>query len=215
MTRRQWTGLAGVLFGALMLAGILTSGTTPDSSGAGAVDRYTKHWSDSGQQDRAVIGSIVLLYAWVLLACFAAGLRQLLLALAESPLRSIVHGTGTAAAALFAVGGVMVNGAGVAAAESSGYQVDGNDALLLESVGYYVLTAGMMMGATMAVAFSVANRGARLVPAWTVVLTGLMAVVGLGAIFLAWAGFMLLPAWAVVMGLCLLLTRGPQAPASS
>jgi succinate dehydrogenase/fumarate reductase cytochrome b subunit len=215
MNRRQWTGLAGVLFGVVMLIGLLSSGTTPDSDGGGAVDRYTKYWSDSDNQSKAAVGSFILLYAWVLLACFAAGLRHLLQGLGDSALRSVVHGAGTASAALFAVGAALVNAVGLAGKESSGFKVDGNDAILLEDVSYYVLTAAVMMAAAMAVAFALANRSARLLPAWTIVLSALLAIAGLGALYTAWLGFMLLPIWAIVVGGLLLATRGADEPATA
>ena len=207
MTRRQWTGLAGVLFGIVMLVGVFISGTTPDSTGSGAAERYTKYWSDSGHQDKASIAAIIHTYAWVLLVVFAAGLRSLLNVLDDGVERFVVLAAGTASAALFGVGAALVNAPGVAAAETS-YKADGNQALLLESVGYYALTAGMMMAAAMAVAFSLANRRGRIVPQWTLVLSALLGLAGLGSIFSAWVGFMLLPLWAVVMGGLLLLTRG-------
>ncbi|MCU1672198.1 MAG: hypothetical protein JWN77_311 [Frankiales bacterium] len=214
MTRRQWTGAVAIGFGVVMFVGVLLSGTTPDNGGSGAVDRYTKYWSDDGHQTRALTGTIVLTYAWVLLAVLAALLRHLLGGQDGGPHRAVVLAAGTAAAALFGVGSVLVNGSGVAAAQASGYRVDGNDAMFLESTGYVVLTTAMMMAAAMALAFSLANRRARLVPAWTLVLTGLLVLVGLGNIATAWAGFMVLPLWAVVTGACLLLGR-ESAPAAS
>jgi hypothetical protein len=215
MTRRQWTGLAGVLFGIAMLAGLFTSGTTPDSDGAGAVERYTTYWSDGGHQDRATFGVFILVYAWVLLACFVAGLRHLLQGLGDSALRSVVHGTGTAAAALLAVGATLVNGVGLAGSESSGFKVDGNLAILFEDVSYWVLSAGIMMAAAMAVAFALANRRARLVPAWSMVFSVILGLAGLGGGFTAWLGFLALPIWAIVVGVLLLATRGSDMTADA
>ncbi len=169
MSRRQWIGLAGVLFGAVMLAGMFTSGTTPDSTGSGAGERYQEYWSDSGNQDRASIGAMLLTYACVALASFAAGLRWLLRRHDDSPLPSLVLGAGAAAAALLGVGSVLVNSPGVAAAEN-GYQVDGNAALHLEAVGYYVLATGIMLAGTMAVAAALSNRRVHLLPGWTAAL---------------------------------------------
>jgi hypothetical protein len=77
-----------------------------------------------------------------------------------------------------------------------------------------VFTAGLRQ-LLMAVAFTLANRRARLVPQWTTVLTGLLALVGVGSVFAAWIGFMLLPLWAVVMGACLLLTRAGAEPVAA
>lgn len=215
MTRRQWTGLAGVLFGALMITGIVSSGTTPDT-GAGAVERYTEYWSDGGHQDRAVLGSILLTYACVMLVLFSAGLRSLLARVDDSGLPSAVLGAGAASAATFAVGAMLLNGVGIAAAETDdGYKVDGNHALLTESIGYYTVSTAMMLAAAMAVAFSVANRTARVAPQWTMVLSVLLGLVGLGSIFAAWVGFMLLPIWSVVMGVCLLVARRADEPATT
>ena len=207
MTRRQWTGLAGVLFGVSMLIGLFSSGTTPDSDGSNAVSNYTKYWSDSEHQGRANLGVAVLLYSWVLLACFVAGLRHLLQGLGDSALRSVVHGAGTASAALLAVGAALVNGVGLAGNESSGFKVDGNVAILFEDISYYVLAAGIMMAAAMAVAFALANRSARLVPAWSIVFSVILGLAGLGGAFTAWLGFLALPVWAIVVGGLLLLTR--------
>lgn len=211
MSRRQWVGLAGVLFGAVMLTGIFLSGTTPDSTGSGAVDRYTEYWADGDNSDRAAWGSVVLTYAVPLLLCFAAGLSRLLRRSDDGPLPSLVLGAGGAAAALFATGGALMNGVGIAAAES-GYRADGNDGLLLEAVGYYTLTAAMMCAGTMAVAAALSNRSARLLPAWTLVLAALLGLTALGSIFTAWIGFMLLPVWAIVVGICLLAGRQSHSP---
>jgi asparagine N-glycosylation enzyme membrane subunit Stt3 len=68
-----------------------------------------------------------------------------------------------------------------------------------------------MAAAVMAVAFSLSNRRARVVPQWTLVLSALLAIAGLGSIFTAWIGFMVLPLWGVVMGVCLLATKDPVA----
>lgn len=213
MSRRQWTGLGALLFGAVMLIGVFTSGSTPDSTGTGAVARYTDYWKSTDHQDKAALGSIILTYACVLLVAMAAGLRQLLAATDDGPLPALVLSAGTMAAALLGVGGALMNGVGLAGAES-GYQADGNHGLLLEGVGYYTLAAAMMAGAAMAVAVSLSNRRARVLPQWTMALTGLFALAALGSIFTAWIGFMLLPVWAIVTGICL-LALPDRAPATA
>lgn len=213
MTRRQWTGLAGVLFGVLMVAGVFISGATPNSTGSGAVDRYTEYWSDKGNQDKASYGSIVMTYACVLLVCFAAALSRLLRARDDGPLPSLVLGAGAGAGALIGIGGPLVNGAGLAAAET-GYKADGNMALMLESVGYYALTAGIMLAAAMAVAAALSNRRAAVLPGWTLFLAGLLGLVALGSIFTAWIGFLLFPIWAIVVGAVLLATRDGEPAAT-
>src|SRR5687768_11572676 len=99
MTRRQWTGLAGLLFAAAMIAGVAIAGTTPDT-GAGAAERYTEYWSKGSNQDKAATSGIVLTYATVLLVCFVAGLRHLLRRADDGPLPGLVGAAGTAGAAL-------------------------------------------------------------------------------------------------------------------
>lgn len=208
MSRRQWIGLAGVLFGIAMFAGITMSGTTPDSGGSGAAERYQEYWADSGHADRAAYGTMVLTYATALLVLLSSGLAWLVRRLDDGPLPMAVLAGGAASAAGFGAGAALLNGPGNAAAES-GYEPDGGSALLVEAIGYYTTTAAVMAAAVMAVAFSLSNRRARVVPQWTMVLTALLALAGLGSIFTAWIGFMVLPLWAVVMGVCLLATKEP------
>lgn len=206
MTRRQWIGLAGVLFGIAMFLGIIMSGTTPDREGSEAARLYQEYWADTDNADAASRGSMTLTYASVLLALFAAGLSWLVRRSDDGPLPSAVLATGAASAAAFGAGSALINGVGISVAEG-GYEADGAAAMLMESIGYYAVTAAVMAAAAMAVAFSVSNRHARVVPQWTLVLTVLLALAGLGSIFTAWVGFMLLPLWSVVVGVCLVATK--------
>lgn len=210
MSRRQWIGLAAVLFGITMFVGIVISGTTPDRDVADASGAYQSFWEDGGHQDRASIGTVLLTYAVPLLLAMAAGLRWLLGRRDEGPLPGLVLAAGAAAAALLGVGAALINGAGIAGAEG-GYPVDGSQALLTESLGYYTVTASMMAAAAMVVAVSLSNRTAGVLPGWTIVLTGLLVLAGLGSIFTAWIGFMLLPLWSVVVGICLLVRKDSVA----
>lgn len=213
MSRRQWTGLGAIMFGAVMLIGVLTSGSTPESTDAGAVARYTDYWKSIDNQDKAALGSIILTYACVLLVALAAGLRHLLAAADDGPLPGLVLGAGAMSAGLLGVGSALMNGVGVAGAET-GYEADGNHGLLVESIGYYTLTSAMMAAAAMAVAVGLSNRRARVLPQWTIALAVLLGLAALGNIFTAWIGFMLLPAWAAVVGICLLALRD-SAPATA
>lgn len=206
MSRRQWIGLAGVLFGVVLFVAITTSGTTPDSGGSGAAERYQDFWADKGHSDAASRGSMMLTYATALLLLLTAGLSWLVRRLDDGPLPVVVLAGGIASSAGFGAAAALLNGAGNAAAES-GYEPDGGSALLVEAIGYYTATAAVMAAAVMAVAFSLSNRRARVVPQWTLVVSVLLGLAGLGSIFTAWLGFMLLPLWGVVMGACLLATK--------
>ena len=210
MSRRRWIGLAGLLFGVVMFVGIIISGTTPDRDGSDAVALYESFWRDTGHQDAASLGSVLLTYATVLLVALAAGLRWLLARVDTGPLPAVVLAAGTASAALLGAGAALINGAGLAAAEG-GYEPAGGDALLVESIGYYTVTASIMCAAAMAVAVSLSNRSARTLPQWTAVLTVLVALAALGSIYTAWIAFMVLPLWSVVVGGCLLATADEVA----
>lgn len=211
MTRQRWTGVAAIGFGVLMFVGILISGSTPDRDAADAAEKYAEYWQQSENQDNASRGAMLLIYAWALMVCFAAGLRHLLRRGGDDgPLPSLALAAGTASAALFGAGGMLINGAGLAGAEG-GYTADGGAAMLTESVGYYTVTAAMALAAVMAVAASMSNRRARVLPQWTLALTVLVAIAGAGSIFTAWMGFMLLPIWSVVVGLVLVMTRAADA----
>lgn len=193
-----------------MLAGVLMSGSTPESGGAGAAERYAQFWADDDNQAGAWRGSVTLTYAVPLLLAFTASLSRLLRRGDDGPLPSLVLAAGATAAALLGVGQALVNGAGHAAKES-GYVSNGQDALLLEAVGYFTLVPSIMCAAVMAVAVSVSNRTGRVLPSWTAVLSGLLGLAALGSIFTAWAGFMLLPLWSVVVGATLLVQRNRTA----
>lgn len=207
MSRRQWTGVAGVLFGVLMFVGIVSSGSTPDRDLSNAAEAYAEYWADSGHQDAASRGSLILIYAWAMLVCFAAGLRHLLRRGGDDgPLPALTLAAGTACAATFGVAGMLINGVGLAGAEG-GYTADGDAAMLVESIGYYTASAAMMLAAVTVVSASVANRRARVLPQWTIALTVLVAIAGAGTIFTAWLGFMLLPLWSVVVGIVLLVVK--------
>lgn len=206
MSRRQWIGSAGVLFGVVLFVGIVSSGTTPDRDGSDAAELYQAFWADEGNSDAASRGSMMLSYATVLLVLLSAGLHWLLRQADDGPLPAVVLGGGIASAAGFGAGAALLNGAGNAAAEG-GYEPDGGSALLVESIGYYTATTAVMAAAAMAVAFSLSNRRARVVPQWTIVLSALLGLAGLGSIFTAWVGFMVLPLWGVVIGICLLATK--------
>ena len=207
MTRRKWTGVAGVLFGVLMLVGILISGETPDRDASNAVEQYAQHWADGSNQDDASRGAMLLMYATALLVCFSAGLRHLLRRGGnDGPLPSLALAAGTASAAAFAVGAMLINGAGIAAAEG-GYTPTGDAAMLVESIGYYAVSAAVMLAAVSVVAVGIANRQARVLPQWTIALTVLVAIAGAGNIYTAWLGFMLVPLWSVVVGIVLLVVR--------
>lgn len=206
MTRRQWIGLAGVLFGVVFFVGVASSGTTPDREGSGAAELYQAYWADDDHADAAWRGSMILTYATGLMLLLSAGLSWLLRRADDGPLPGVVLAAGAASSAGFAVASALLNGAGVAAGEG-GYDADGSSALLVESIGYFTATAAVMAAALMAAAVSLSNRRARIVPQWTAVVSVLLLLAALGSVYTAWAGFMLMPLWAVLVGICLLVVK--------
>ncbi|HVE98897.1 MAG TPA: hypothetical protein VNA12_06935 [Mycobacteriales bacterium] len=207
MSRRRWVGAAAIAFGILMFVGIVISGSTPDRDASDAAQKYAEYWQDGAHQDNASRGALLLMYAFALQVCLAAGLRHLLRQTGDDgPLPTLVAAAGSASAALFAAGGMLINGVGLAGAEG-GYTPDGDAAMLTESIGYYTVTAAMLLAGVMVLATSISNRRARVLPQWTIALSVLVGIAGAGTIFTAWLGFMLLPLWAVVVGIVLLVVR--------
>jgi hypothetical protein len=217
MTRTRWTGLAGLLFGIALFGSIITAGTTPDSDGAGAADRYANYWNNDSHRTRAVIAAMMFSYVFVVGIAFAAGLRDRLRSVDSGPLPSLVLAAGTAANVLLMAGATLGMIIGITAKDSSGFKVDGSTALLFDSTGYGLLAAGIMAAGAMTVVTGIVTLRTRVLPAWTAWLGFLVGLAGLGSYFTAWVDFMLLPLWAAVVGVVLLLRSdatvdGPGAP---
>jgi hypothetical protein len=218
MTRNRWTGLAGLLFGAVLFGSIFTAGTTPDSDGAGAAERYANYWSSDAHRTRALIAAMMFSYVFVLGIAFAAGLRDRLRSVDSGPLPSLVLAAGTAANVLLMAGAMLGMVIGITAKESSGFKVDGSTALLFDSAGYGMLAAGIMAAAVMTVVTGIVTLRTRVLPTWTAWLGFLVGLAALGNYFTAWIDFILLPLWSAVVGLVLLLrSDGPSSaePAQS
>jgi hypothetical protein len=205
MTRTRWTGLAGVLFGIVLFVGGALAGSTPDSSGSGAPDRYLKYWTNSDHQDKAWIATLILSYISVLLVAFAAGLRDRLRAVDAGPLPSFVLASGAVSAALLVAGAMASLTVGATASEAESLKVDGSIALMFDHLGYGILAPGLMAGAAMAVAVGIVTLRTRVLPVWTAYLGFLIGLGGLGSYFSAWTGFFVLPLWSVVIGIVLLM----------
>jgi hypothetical protein len=207
MSRNRWTGLAGILFGALFLFAGIFSGTTPDTDGAEAAQKYADHFNDTSTQSHNTVSAFVLTYAFLLLVCFAAGLRQRLRAVDTGPLPALVLGLGATAAALLLVGGETSFAVGAAADQTTAFKVDGNLAILLDGLGYQILAPGLMAAAAMAVVVGILTLRTRVLPVWTAWLGFLLGLTAVGSYFSAWAGFIGLPVWSVVVGLVLVLAK--------
>lgn len=210
MSRRQWIGASGIVFGILFFTGVFVAGETPDAEGSGAAARYAEHWANTDNQDKASLSGIILIFSVGALICFASGIAHLLRARDDGPLPGLVLAAGAAAAALFGSGAALINGVGLAAAET-GYQPDGGAALLVESIGYYVLVAAATAIAVMVTAIGISNRRSRVLPQWTAILSGLLVLAAAGSIYTAWASFMILPLWAAVIGIVLLVSKAGAA----
>ena len=211
MSRSRWTGLAGILFGALFLFAGIFSGTTPDTDGAEAAQKYADHFNDTSTQNHNTVSAFVLTYAFLLLVCFAAGLRQRLRAVDAGPLPALALGLGVAAAAALLVGGETSFAVGTAADQAESFKVDGNLAMLLDGLGYQVLAAGLMAGAAMAVVVGILTLRTRVLPVWTAWLGFLLGLTAVGSYFTAWTGFIGLPLWSVVVGLALVMAKDEPA----
>jgi hypothetical protein len=209
MTRTRWTGLAGLLFGAMFFFAGFFAGTTPDTDGSNAVQKYADHFNDSSNQSHNTISAFVLTYAFVLLVCFAAGLRHRLRAVDSGPLPGLVLGLGAAAATALLIGGETSFAMGTTADQASSFKVDGNLAMLLDNLGYQILAPGIMAAAAMAVVVGILTLRTRALPVWTAWLGFLLGLCAVGSYFSAWTGFIGLPLWSVAVGVVLLLQPDP------
>jgi hypothetical protein len=215
MSRSRWTGLAGILFGALFFFAGVFSGTTPDTDGSEAVQKYADHFNDTSTQSHNTISAFVLSYAFLLLVCFALGLRQRLRAVDGGPLPGLVAGLGATAAALLLVGGQLSFAMGLTADQAESFKVDGNLAMLLDGLGYQILAPGLMAAAAMAVVVGILTLRTRALPVWTAWLGFLLGLTAVGSYFSAWVGFIGLPLWSVAVGLVLVLANDEAPPVAT
>lgn len=215
MTRTRWTGLAGILFAIVLFVSGGLAGSTPDSSDAGAADRYLKYWTSGNHAHHATWAAFLLAYVGVLLVLFAAGLRDRLRTVDTGPLPSAVLAAGTVAAVLLVAGAQVTVAVGSASADTKSFKVDGNSALLFDHLGYHLAAPGLMAAAAMAVLVALVTLRTRVLPVWTAYLGLLLGLGGLGSFFTAWTGFFLLPLWSVLIGIVLLLRRDADAVATA
>jgi hypothetical protein len=215
VTRTRWTGLAGLLFGLVFFAINVFGPSTPDAQGANAATKFADYWNNDGHQTKAIVGILLVSYAVLLLVAFSAGLRDRLRSLDAGPLPSYVLAAGTAAAALMAAGAAASFSVGFAASDASALKVDGGLALTLDDAGYVMLTAGLMLAGSMAVAVGIVTLRTKAFPVWTAWLGFLLGLAVAGSLFTAWIAFLGLPIWSVAMGIVLLLRNDAAEPAAA
>lgn len=211
MTRSRWTGLAGLLFGILFACIDMFGPSTPDTSDPHAVTQFASYWSDHDHQIKSRIGTLLLTYACILFIAFSAGLRDRLRTVDPGPLPSYVLAAGTAVGVLLAAGGTAAFAIGLAGADISSFKVDGALAVVLDDIGYVLLTTGMMAAGSMAVVTGIVSRRTKVLPGWTAWIGFLLGLTAAGSIFTAWLGFFGLSVWVVAVSIAMLM-RGDVAP---
>src|SRR5689334_23379738 len=206
----KWGALAGILFGVLLVAGLLLATNTPDTSESDA--RIIDWYNDSGNQAMAVIGAyLMVLGSLCALVFVTVGLGPRLQAASRNEtdraLASLLLPVGIAMALCLMLG-VMAVVAPAAQAMFDGIPVDPGVARFLPSVGYgSIMVAGALSGSALMAITSIHALRTGSLPTWFGWLGILRAPVVLGAIVcLPMAA---LPIWAVVGGVVLMMKSSP------
>ena len=214
MTRTRWTGLAGLLFAIGFALTVKYAGSTPDTGGSDAAQKYADYWKDTTHQSHAVWAAFLLSYSFLLLIAFVVGLRDRLRTVDSGPWPAFVLAAGVTAAALLLVGGQIGLAIGVTADQAKAFKVDGSTAMLFDNAAYQVMAPAFMAAAVMAVFVGLVTLRTRVLPVWTAWLGFLLGLTAVGSFFTAWIGFVGFPLWAAVIGIVLLLQKD-DAPAAA
>jgi hypothetical protein len=207
----RWAPLTGVGFVILWIVGMLTTlSDSPDFVSEPA--EYVKYYAD--HKSSIILGSVVFLWAFLLLLWFLGSLRQRL-ADAEGG-QARVASIGFAGGAI----GVALGLAAIAAMVLPALRLDNDQKLTVETATTMQDLSSALFGFAApigfaALLFAVTVLGLRVgaVPKWWAWISALLGVV-MVIPFISWAGaFFLFPLWVLVMSI--LLLRSERVPAPS
>ncbi|MER5464159.1 hypothetical protein ABT010_26420 [Streptomyces sp. NPDC002668] len=213
--RDLWSGIAGLVAGALLIAGQALWMGTPDTRGSGALRRVFFYYIDDSNQGLSEATALVLLVSGLLFLFFVVALARL----AGNRSHLVLVG-GTAFTALLMVGAVAGNIFGITANHSAAFPVLPETALLaflLLNVAYGAMIAAMAGAAVMLFALWRAGQQTRTIPAWLGWAGFVVAVVSLAGPLTAWLTPLLLGVWSLGGGVVLImnarLERAAETPA--
>ncbi|NUK88400.1 hypothetical protein [Streptomyces lunaelactis] len=201
--RDLWPGIAGLLAGALLIAGHALWLGTPDTEGSGALRRAFFYYVDDGNQDVAEATALILLVSGLLFLFFLVALSRL----AGNRSHLVLVG-GTVFTAFLMVGALAGNIFAITVSHSESFPVVPETALisiLLLNVAYGAMIASMAGAAVMLFGLWRAGQETGAIPAWLGWAGFAVAVVSLAGPFTAWLTPLLLGVWALGAGVVLIM----------
>jgi hypothetical protein len=206
----RWGPLAGPAFLALMIAGFIISGSSPDPDASSA--KIAEYLGKDSNFDKNVIAFFFVLAAMLCLVTFYGSLRARLAAAEEGPasLSSLAFGAGIVSAALLVVAICIFIAPVVGAHDAKDSPLDPGIYRTTQDLGYMIWVASTVVGALAMWATSAVARRSGALPGWFVWFGFVAGVVALFAlfffpIFLYWI-------WIAVAGV-LMAMRRERAPA--
>jgi hypothetical protein len=176
-------------------------GSTPDTQDSDA--KITAYFTSSSHQTQQIVALLVFAVATLLLITFFAVLRE---RLGGSVL---IATAGAASAVLLFLAVVCFAGPALAANDTSRFHMDPNTYRLINDMGYGFWVGGIMVGATVVWAASMA--AADLFPVWFTRAGIVVGVILLFAVF--WIPGFLYGLWVIVASV--LLAREPRVSAAA
>jgi hypothetical protein len=207
-SRPLWAGIAGILSGALMIAGHVLTWRTPDTQDDDAIREIVTFYSKDSNQALSVTSALLLLAAGLAFLCFlpvlvrAAGRRS-----------TFALAGGTVFVVLLMISAIAGNAYGITASNVDVFRVVPETALiaiLLLEVAYGGLIAAMVGAAVLLLAIWRTTRGTddvKMLPSWLTWAALVVGVLCLAGPFSAWLTSMLLALWLVAAGLVVMLKR--------
>jgi hypothetical protein len=196
---RDWCGIAGIAFVALVLVDALALARAPDSHADRAdFAEYYGQFRGTSHEWRELLATLV---AVVAAFCFAWFLRRLwdVVRAVDVGLAAVALGGGFLFVTLLTAALVAATAVGTALAYSDGYRVDLDTAILMSNVALFLYTAAGAGGAAMVWAASLAAKRGAVLPRWLVWAGFVVAVAGLLTIAIDGASLVLLLVWVVVL----------------
>jgi hypothetical protein len=158
----RWSGLAGVLFVALLVVGVAMSGDAGDTP-----SKIEAYYADSGNRAKEIAAFFVIAGAGLAFLSFLGTVREMLVRAEEGPgtLSALVFGPGIAFVALLLTGNA-ISRAPAALAEQDEFTLDPNTAEMLDAAGYLAIVAGVMVASVLVLSASTAALRTGILPSW-------------------------------------------------
>ena len=197
----RWAPLTGVAAVVGIVVAFIIGGSTPDTQGPD--DKITAYFASSSHQTQQIVALLIFVVAMMLLVAFFAVLRE------RTGGSVLIVSAGTASIVLMFLAVVTFTGPALAANDTSRFQLDPNTYRLIDDMGYAFWVGGIMVGAIVVWATSLAS--AAVLPVWFTRAGLVVGVIMLFAVF--WFPGLLYGLWIIVASV--LLAREPRVSAAA